>query len=885
MTLAAGSKLGPYEILDQIGAGGMGEVYRARDTRLDRTVAVKVLPRRFAEDAEMRRRFEREARAISALTHPHICGLHDVGSQEGIEYLVMEYLDGETLVDRLARGPLPAAQAMRFGAEIADALAAAHRAGIVHRDLKPGNVMLTKSGVKLLDFGLAKPEAPAATANSVLPTQARPLTERGTVLGTFQYMSPEQLEGKEADARSDIFALGAVLYEMLTGKKAFTGASQASLITAIMSAQPTPVSSVDAMAPPTLDRLVQTCLSKDPDERWQSAHDVAKELRWIGEGSTAGAQAIAARAGGSARRRVGGSVAWIAAGVALLAAAYFANALRLARSERPHPIHSFLIPPERTAFHLTGDDAGPISLSPDGEHLVFGAGTQLWVQSVRTGATTPLTGTDGARFPFWSPDGRSIGFFTDGQLKTKDIAGGPVQVLCDVQNARGGTWGKDGVIVFAPDVRGGLVRVAATGGKPAPLTRLDTSQHTTHRWPWFLPDGRHLVYLAASHEHAFSDQNGVFVVSVDGKENRRLMQLDGNAQFAGGRLFWVRDKTLYAQRFDPVRAAFSGDPVRIQENVHHDTGIWRGTFTVSDNGLLAYQESWNEPGGQLAWFDLTGKRLSTSGERSVAYWPRLSPDGKHAALLLGDPNADVWVQDLERGVRQRATSRGQVVSAPVWSSDGSEIAFLAQPPGRFLVVAARSDGSASERTVLDTQDRYEPTDWSSDGKYILCDKGPLGATHIWAIPVADPAKAFPVVQTSFAERSGQFSPDTRWVAYRSLEPANSAVYVTPFPDGGAKWQVSLGSATQPRWSRDGRTVYFLSTNNELMAADVDGRGPRFEAKAPRTLFRTNLFFGPRQGFYGFDVSPDPNRLLLNTAGEAEQPRVALVVHWDADLPK
>jgi hypothetical protein len=881
MSLTPGSRLGPYEILAPLGAGGMGEVYRARDTRLERTVAIKVLPQHLSASREVRQRFEREAKTISQLSHPHICTLYDVGREGETEYLVMEYLEGETLSDRLAKGPLPLEQTLRFGIQIAEALDKAHRQSIVHRDLKPGNVMLTKSGVKLLDFGLAKAfETPTAQESlTALPTKAA-LTQEGTILGTFQYMAPEQLEGKEADSRTDIFALGAVLYEMATGKKAFTGSSQASLISAILRDEPQPISQVQPMTPPAFDRVVKTCLGKDPEDRWQSAGDVAKELRWIGEGSEAG---VAAPAAVVSKRKSRERLAWAAGGLALIGALYLAHSNRLLQGERPRPIHSFLVAPEKTTFHLTGDDAAPIVLSPDGERAVFGAGTQLWVQSLRTGIAGPLSGTDGGRFPFWSPDSRSIGFFANTKLKTKDVTGGPVQIVCDAPNSRGGSWGAGGVIVFTSDVRNGLVRVPAAGGKPMPLTQLDPKQHTTHRWPWFLPDGRHVLYLAASHDSPVSDQNGIYVVSIDGKENRRLVQGSGSAQYASGWLLLVRETTLMAQRLDPATATLSGAPVRVQENVNLDSGIWRGTFSASENGILFYLEAWNDPGGQLAWFDATGRRLETTGEKSLGYWPRLSPDGRRAAIVIGDPSADIWIQELDRGVRQRATTQEAVVSAPIWSPDGSEIAYLRQDPDRFLLSASPANGAGTRRTISESKEQYEPMDWSTDGTYLLCDKGLLGATHIWAVPVADPAKAFAVVETPFAERSGQFSPDGRWVAYRSLESGKEDIFVTPFPGGGAKWQVSIGGGTQPRWSRDGRQLFYVSTVNELMSVEVDGRGPRFEAKTPRTLFRVNLFSGPRQGYCSYDVAPDGRRFLVNTASEAEKPRAALVVNWDADV--
>jgi hypothetical protein len=488
--------LGPYEIVSPLGAGGMGEVYRARDTRLERTVAIKVLPSHLSSSPESRQRFEREAKTISQLSHPHICALHDVGREGDVEYLVMEYLEGETLAERLLKGPLPLEQTLRYGVQIADALDKAHRQGIVHRDLKPSNVMLTKTGVKLLDFGLAKAVAPESQRSSLtaLPTQ-HALTQEGAILGTFQYMAPEQLEGREADARTDIFALGAVLYEMATGRKAFSGGTQASLISSILRDDPAPISQVQPTSPPAFDRIVRTCVAKDPEDRWQSAGDVGKELRWIAEGSEVG---VAAALPGRRIRR--DWIAWSVAGLLLTAVVFLGNEVRrLARASGVPAVHSFLVPPEKTSFRLTGDDSAPIVLSPDGRSTAFGAGGKLWVGSLATGGVRALAGTDGGTFPFWSPDSRFIGFFSDGKLRIVEASGGPVRAIADAPNARGGAWSSRGVIVFAPNFRLGLSRVAVSGGPATPFTRLEEGRHTTHRWPSFLPDGRHVLYLAANH--------------------------------------------------------------------------------------------------------------------------------------------------------------------------------------------------------------------------------------------------------------------------------------------------------------------------------------------------------------------------------------------------
>jgi eukaryotic-like serine/threonine-protein kinase len=533
MSLQSGSRLGPYELQAPIGAGGMGEVWRGRDTRLDRSVAVKILPATFAQDEDRRARFEREAKAISSLNHPHICTLFDVGRDGETHFLVMELLEGEALADRLRKGSLPLEQVLKFGAQVSDALDAAHRQGIVHRDLKPGNVVLTKSGAKLLDFGLARTSTGlgGVSGSTEMPTEARPLTAAGTVLGTFQYMAPEQLEGAEADGRTDIFALGALLYEMATGKRAFEGKSKTSLIAAILSQQPPPISQVAPVMPPALDHVVRKCLEKDPDDRWQSARDVASELRWIAEaGSQAGVPASLAL-----RRKSRERVAWVlAAGCAAAATLGFAWAIRLRgiAREAERPFYSEVVLPADAP--LAGVTLGAMAFSPDGRRLamvVIQAAPGLAVRDLASGETKPLAGTDGATFPFWSPDSRSLAFFAEGRLKKVEATGGPVQVVCDANAGRGGSWGRDGAIVFAPDIGGPLMTVHEAGGIPSAATRTP-SPNASHRNPWFLPDGRH--FLFTSRERGSDPVGSIAIASLDAGDARPLVERGSNPQYADG---------------------------------------------------------------------------------------------------------------------------------------------------------------------------------------------------------------------------------------------------------------------------------------------------------------------------------------------------------------
>jgi Tol biopolymer transport system component len=890
LTLAPGARLGPYEILAPIGAGGMGEVYRARDTRLERTVAVKVLPERLSSSPEGRQRFEREARTISQLSHPHICALYDVGSENGVDYLVMELLEGETLSERLAKGPVPLEQTLRYGQEIADALDKAHRQGIVHRDLKPGNVMLTKSGVKLLDFGLAKAIAPPSEKSSLtsLPTQQN-LTEEGTILGTFQYMAPEQLEGKEADARTDIFALGATLYEMATGKKAFAGTSQASLISSIMSSDPPSISSLQPMTPPALDRVVRTCLSKDPEERWQSAGDVAKELRWIAEGSAAGLTAPAAAV--SSRRRLRERIAWAAAVLASAAALWLAVA-GSRRSAEPRPaIRAFLPPPPGAEFIFDRSGSGSLTLSPDGKFLTFAAAgadgvLRLWLRPLGGVEARPIPGTEDGQFPFWSPDSRFIAFFKRSKLKKIAASGGAAIEICDVSgDPRGGTWNRDGVILFEPHWRDGLHRVSADGGVPQPVTRVDEKRkETTHRFPFFLPDGRHYLYLAGSHvADDTSGENAIYLGELGSTDRRLLVYARSNAVYASGHLIYVSGRSLVAQRFDPTRLTLDKEVASLADEVHYERGFFQGVFSASETGLIAYQRRGAETLKQVRWFDRSGKP-GESVTKGDVYLARLSSDGMTAAVSIGDPS-DVWLYDLARGIRSRLTFDPLNEMGPVWSRDGRTIYYSSDRNILLRIYRRQVSGAVQAEPLTSPSEWAVPWDVSPDGRFLVYEQAASTAltnTDLWILPLTGEGKPTPFLATPFSESQASFSPDGRWLAYTSDESGRFEVYVTSLPGREGRWQISSGGGSGPRWRRDARELFYAAPDGRIQSVDVRA-GKAFEAAAPRALFATQMLLEPTACY---DVTADGQRFLVTELVRTGEPEpITLLVDWLAALRK
>jgi eukaryotic-like serine/threonine-protein kinase len=879
MALASGTKLGPYEIQAALGAGGMGEVYRARDTRLGRDVAIKVLPSHLSSDPDLKARFEREAKAISALSHPHICHLYDIGSQDGTDFLVMELLEGETLADRLPKGPLPLKLALQYGLQIAEALEKAHAHGIVHRDLKPGNIMLTKSGAKLLDFGLAKAAHGVATlASGSMATMSKPLTVEGTIVGTFQYMAPEQVQGREADARSDLFALGAVLYEMITARRAFAGKSQISVMSAILEKEPEPVSSVQPMASPALDHVIQRALAKDPSDRWHTARDFMQELKWSAESVQLTSAAVPAAATARSGRA---AFSWLVASTLLVI--LIAGAIGWWHSK---PSVETMYFPAPLPF-----PAADVAIAPNG-HTIALVGyresarkNMLWIYELGSHGARSLPGTEGASYPFWSADGRSLAFFADAQLKKLEVSGGPVQTVCDAPSGRGGTWNKEGVIVFAPETTAGLFRVPASGGTPTRISDFDKSRgEGSLRWPAFLPDGKHFLYLAAN----FTGQKGanaIFVGSLDSNEKRFVVEATSNAAYAPpGYLVFYRDRTLLAQPFDLKRFALVGEATVILPEIQYLPQVKRAIFAVSDQGLLVAQSGGEAALSQLSWFDRKGNSAGAVGKPEVYGNVFLAPDGKSVATDKTDMaslNIDVWTQELQRGGSKRLTFDPAIDAVPIWSPDAGQLVFASNRQTYFGLYVKNSDGANDEKAIVQGEVGNFPSDWSRDGKYILYCRGP----DLWFVTYPE-LKSSLFLKAPSVFRNGQFSPEGKWVAYASNETGKWEIYVTSFPDARGRWQISSGGGEQPRWRGDGKELFYLSLDGKMMAAPVT-TGAHFEAGTSVALFQTT----PRQpvlvyDLFAYDVSRDGQRFLINTqVKQSESVPMSVVLNWPANLNK
>jgi eukaryotic-like serine/threonine-protein kinase len=872
MSLSSGTKLGPYEIQSPLGAGGMGEVYRARDTRLERTVAIKVLPNNLSSDPESKQRFEREARAISSLNHPHICALYDVGTQDGIDFLVMEYLEGRTLADRLQKGALPLEQVLKIGIEVADALDKAHRRGIVHRDLKPANIMLTESGAKLMDFGLAKSTQGTfiAGATAINSTLSDRLTVEGVIVGTLQYTAPEVLEGKEADARSDIFALGAVLYEMATGKPAFTGKTLASVVAAILTSEPTPVTTLYPGSPSELDRLIRTAVAKNPDNRWQSVHDIGINL--------GGISATATPPVGLTR-----SPWWIAAGLLTLAT-LGVGAFFTLHTTNPNPalLRLTIAPPPNASFSSLEK---LLAISPDGRQVAFTAVDRsgqrsLWVRPLDTLEARALPGTDDADTPFWSPDSKLIGFFSHSKLKKVDPNGGQPEVICDAGADPGGaTWNRDGVIVFAPNFEGVLYRVAASGGRPVAITEAYRAyDETNHIWPEFLPDGRHFLFLVYG-----KGDEGIHVGSLDSKEHHLVLREESTVLYVEpGYLLFGRNGVLMVQRFDAKRLRPSGEPLRIVDTVESASGGGY-TFSVSHDGVLVYFTGRRYNLTQLVWYRRDGTRLGTLGPVGPFRAPRISPNGHTVAVsrLESGMELSVWLID-SRGVPTRFTF-GSFDLSPIWAPDSDRVIFSSPrdglPPNLFDKTLA--SGSEERRLMRSGIDSIA-TDWSRDGHYVVYMANELGTNwNIWVMSLTGDQTSQPVLRTQFNEMDGRISPDGHWLAYVSDESGKWEVYVQRFLSPGAKWQISSNGGKDPQWSQDGKELFYVAADQKLMVVAVHA-GLSLDPSTPKALFQ----FRGASDFLGgsYDVAVNGQRFLVTAlVGEEASPPLTVVINWTAML--
>jgi serine/threonine-protein kinase len=865
----------------------MGEVYKARDTRLDRIVAIKVLPTHLADRAELRERFEREAKTIASLNHPHICTLYDTGHQDGTDFLVMEYLEGETLAQRLVKGSLPIGQVLQYAIEIADALDKAHRKGITHRDLKPSNIMLTKSGTKLLDFGLAKlkQEAAPAIPDSQLPTMKSAVTSEGTILGTLQYMAPEQVEAKEVDARTDIFAFGAVVYEMATGRKAFEGNTSASVMARILEAEPPSMTMLTPMTPPSLDHVVKKCLAKEPGQRWQAASDLCGELKWIAEGGSQVVSTPTVPLPGI--HALGRRALILGLGSLLLVAVVASLVTWYLKPSPPQPVTRTVInlPPGQ---QLAGLDSGhSLAISPDGTHLAYvarqGATQQLYVRAMDSLEAKAIPGTEGATDPFFSPDGQSLGFFANRKLMKVSLNGGAAQALATASYPSGADWGAQGTIAFSPAFASTIEQVSDAGGAPQPLTSLG-KKDPSHRWPDFLPGDKALLFTYGAAGALFANTQ-IAVQSIGTSEKRNLVDGGTNPRYAlSGHLVYAQGGILMAVPFDLQRLAVTGASVPVTDGVMQSPTRGHAQYNFSATGSLVYI-----PGGvqstqlRLVWVSRNGTEQPLAAPVNSYLNPRISPDGRRIAVGINGQESQVWQYDLSRETLTRFTFEGTVNGYPAWSPDGKRIAFISNTDGVMNIFWQLADGSGGLERLTASDDAQTPNSWSPDGKLLAFNAVTRGmALNVWVFRMSD-HKSQPFLQSPFNESAPRFSPDGHWLAYVSDESGRYEIYVQPYPGPGGKWQISTEGGTEPAWNSNGRELFYRS-GDKMMAVDIATQ-PSFTAGKPRILFE-----GPYQPtpvtFPNYDVSPDGQRfLMLKPAGQAEaaSTQINVVLNWFEEL--
>ena len=881
MAITPGTKLGPYEILAPAGAGGMGEVYRARDVRLNRGVAIKVLPAAFSRDPDRLRRFHQEAQTVAALNHPNILAIHDFGQHEGSPYIVTEFLEGETLRARLGSGPVPVRKATEAAQQVAVGLAAAHDKGIVHRDLKPENIFLTHDGrVKILDFGLAKLTPEAVTPDAAtLASQ----TEPGVVMGTVGYMSPEQVRGQATDHRSDLFSFGAILYEMLSGKRSFHGETSVEIMNAILKEDPPELTDIGRTIPPALDRIVGHCLEKNPAERFQSARDLSFALRALPDSSISSIVSV----------KTSWNAVWrwarIAVELALLGIAIGLLLTRHSAENRRSLVQTAVLPPPGEGFWA--NITQPAAISPDGNFLALIAmrdgHQQLWLRRLDTSDAQPIAGSEDASNPFWSPDSRYIAFFSPGKLKKVNVSGGAVSDICPAGVfGMGGAWSSRGVIVLAT-FGAALKRVPESGGTPEAISGAELSSDAIgHMWPTFLPDGKHFLYLDWRYPTQATHDDGVWIGSLDGEKARRLSLSSTNVQYSAGYLLFSRDGDLVAQKFDLTRLELSGAPIPVARNIEYDTFFHDGMFSVSTNGMLVYGTGGVGVNTELTWFDRDGKTLGVVGQPDQFFTLALSPEGKRVAVDVKPPEAreKIWIYDVDRGTRIPlvADESGGSLYSPVWSPDGRQIAYRNAVGKTTSLLVHSSDGSGEERNGGVRDDLISVRDWSADGRYLAVEVTKFRGRANWenSLQVVEANGTGKAVLQIANAGDGKFSPDGHWLAY--TDATGGEVYVTSFPGPGARIAVSSGGAGAARWRGDGRELFYIRDDRTLISAEVRETAQQFRVLSSRPLFRLQLPWNV--GFY--DVTRDGKRFLVNARTDKEQMApLTVVTDWTAELSR
>jgi len=900
--------MGHYEVVEKIGAGGMGEVFRARDTKLGREVALKLLPPFLAQDHERLARFQREAKVLASLNHAHIATLHGLEEHDGTPFLVMEMVSGEDLAQRLSRGPIPVDEALTIARSVAEALAAAHDQGIVHRDLKPANIKLTAGGdVKVLDFGLAKAfdTDPVLGDISHSPTiTGMAGTMQGTILGTAAYMSPEQARGKPIDKRTDIWAFGCVVYELLTGDQCFPGETVSDTIAKILEREPE-WAKLPEETPLGIQRLLRRCLTKDPKRRLQDIADARNEIDLVKSGdplSSGISIADTQHPRQDARRRP--PLLWMALSAILLVVAAVSTVGYFRQAREQMPLYRLSIASEPGAsFVSRGDYAGPVSVSPDGRHVAYvardaEAGRMLWVRDLDAATARRMAGTELCTFPFWSADSRSIGFFAGGKLKRVEIDGGLPITLCDADAGRGGTWSASGDILFSPTYRAGIYRVPQSGGTPQVVTELDSTKHTTHRWPSALPDGKHFLYMAANHDVSHSSEYAIHYAAIDGSEDRELLKAATQGAYASGYLLHVREHNLIAIPFDPARGEFTGDPVPLTDKVASDPTTWISNFSVSQNGVLAYHVAVQDENAnsRIAIYDRTGAEIELVDEDDAYFSLTLSPNGKELAVTAGATAIGVWIIDIERHVRKRATFDPNTCVSPQWSPDSRWIAYSTlslATSDHSTIYRVPADGGTPEKLLAGENGDVWVCDWSPDGRNIIFCRGDYvgtSAADIWALPMTGgtPGEPFPILTNDYADYNAQLSPDGRWLLFTSEQSGRTEIYVVPFVEPARReedrrsgqWQVSTHGGNVAVWGGDGKTLYYVSLEDEVIAVAVDGSGDRFQIGREQTLFQGN--FWDLAGV-GFDVSSDAQRFILNSFTDRSELPATVVINWTREL--